>query len=141
MAKASLAKAPSAGLAAPRRASIGKPVKIKPAPDPLADVGYSGDLGTDQAREFTALDLAFKSDAKSEKRKHQQVIDSEFWVALCFESREQKETFLMAVDMIKHGDKYLDGNLFAKACNIELSHEAPPTKERGIDPKLAALAL
>lgn len=112
-----------------------------PLPDPLASVDYTGDLAEDGARELSALDKAFKENAKDEKRKHQKVIDTEYWVALCFESREQKEAFLQAVNLFAQGDKYLDGRLFAKRCNIALPDEAPPHRERGIDPKLAEIAL
>jgi hypothetical protein len=75
------------------------------------------------------------------RQKHQKVIDTEYWVALCFESREQKEAFLKAVNLFAQGDKYLDGRLFAQHCGIEIPNEAPPHRERGIDPKLAELAL
>lgn len=89
-------------------------------PDPLADVAYSGDLETDAAAELDALDSAFRDRKRREARRFTQATDSEFWVAVCFESREQKEAFLAAFDVARFGDKYLDGRKVAAALGVNL---------------------
>jgi len=90
------------------------------APDPLADVEYSDNLEVDAAAELTALLAAFKERRGVEDKRFQQATDSEFWTALCFQSREAKEAFLAATSTARLGDKYIDGHAFAKALGIDL---------------------
>lgn len=80
-----------------------------PEPDPLADVDYTGDIETDALAELDALDAAFRDRRRREDRRFKQATDSEFWIALCFPSREDKERFLRKHGLIDLGDKYLDG--------------------------------
>ena len=90
------------------------------APDPLAGVEYSESVESDSASELTALEAAFKERRGVEDKRFQQATDSEFWVALCFRSREAKEAFLAATSTSRLGDKYVDGHAFAKALGVDL---------------------
>lgn len=46
--------------------------------------------------------------------------DTEYWVCLCFASREEKEVFLDSTGLANIGDKYLDGADVAKLWEIPL---------------------
>lgn len=91
------------------------------APDPLADVEYTDDLAEDSARELTAMQSAYRDRAKAEAARFKDATDSEFWFAVCFTSREEKEAFLAAIKVNRRmmGDKYLDGRKLAQVLGIE----------------------
>ena len=73
------------------------------------------------AREvLTAAQQAFRSKTAKEKARFLDVTDSEFWVAFCFRTREQKEAFLAALSLLELGDKYVDGLAAARALAIRL---------------------
>jgi hypothetical protein len=81
----------------------------EPLPDPLAGVAQTDDLAADAAEELTALQAAYRERAKNEAGRFKAATDSEFWVAVCFKTREDKETFLQKQGLAQLGDKYLDG--------------------------------
>lgn len=62
----------------------------------------------------------FKARAKAEQDRRGTVTDSEFWVALCFETREQKEEFLRRIGAETEGDKYVDGLVVAQKMGVTL---------------------
>lgn len=96
---------------------------VAPAePDPLAEVEYTGDLEVDAESELDALQAAFRDRRRREDRRFKQSTDSEFWLALCFEDREQKEAFLSAFALSKMGDKYLDGRKVAAALGVNIQN-------------------
>jgi hypothetical protein len=89
-----------------------KPVVVEPIPD-----------GTHAARtadELSALDAAFKERKAKERARFQAATDSEYWFAVCFRSRAEKEAFLDALGLLDHGDKYLDGATFAEAIALHV---------------------
>lgn len=88
--------------------------------DPLADVEYSGNLQEDSKAELTALQRAYRQRAKAEASRFRAATDSEYWVALCFTSRGEKESFLAQAGLTHLGDKYIDGRAAARVFNIEL---------------------
>jgi hypothetical protein len=63
---------------------------------------------------------AFKKRRKDEAARIDNALDSEYWFAVCFLSREQKEAFLKALGWDSQGDKYLDGTLIAEKLGIVL---------------------
>jgi hypothetical protein len=69
---------------------------------------------------------AFMERAAKDKQRYLEATDSEFWVAVCFRSREQKEAFLSAVRWpgVEVDDKYISGEVIAKALGIAL----PPAR-------------
>lgn len=89
--------------------------------DPLAGVEYTDDLAADCRAEFQALDEAYRERAKREDERFVRATDSEFWFAVCFEDREEKEAFLRAakVRTAMLGDKYLRGRDLAAALGID----------------------
>lgn len=87
-------------------------------PDPLADVEYTDDLGADAAAELTALEQAYRNRARGENDRYRAATDSEFWFAVCFKSRDEKDRFLKASGLAKLGDKYLLGRAVADHLGI-----------------------
>ena len=87
----------------------------KGAPDPLADVEYSGDLEQDCERELSAMEQAYRDRARAEDKRFTNATDSEFWFAVCFRDRAEKDAFLAEFGVGRLGDKYVDGALLAKA--------------------------
>ena len=135
----------SVKLAGSRQSLLKKAPKLDPVPDPFNGIEYEGNVERDAKKEFTALEVAFKDDAKRERLAWVNAIDSEFWLTLCFRSRAQKEAFLAGLqarlEINFPGDKYCDGEILAAALGIELPTEEPQRQPRGTDPKLAELAM
>jgi len=98
----------------------GRRPKYTTEPDPLAAVEYTDDLGADAATEFTALEQGYRDRARAEASRFKRATDSEFWVAVCFTTREEKEAFLRAAGLAHLGDKYLDGRDVADVLDIDL---------------------
>lgn len=92
------------------------------AEDPLADVEYTDDLAVDAGNELSELQKGFKQRADAEKDRFIKATDSEYWFAVCFESRQEKEAFLKAARIGKKmmGDKYIDGQKLAKVLGIDM---------------------
>jgi hypothetical protein len=93
-----------------------------------------GDLPAEQYSEriLSEAEAAFKARAQAEQERFELATDSEYWMAVCFQSRRQKEQFLAALRE-KFGmggdseaDKYIDGWEFAKALGIVLERENVP---------------
>lgn len=117
---------------------------------PLADLTLSLDLTAIQtkrelakkdrvlrtAQDEAKLDEAargFRDRQKTEAKRLTAVTDSEYWFAVCFTTREQKEAFLKALhwDLATGGDdKYLDGVALAQKIGVVLPpaalHAVPP---------------
>lgn len=118
------------------------PDEADAVPDPLADVETTGDDEVDTAAEYSALLEGFKSRARGEEERKRLVTDSEYWVAICFETREQKEAFLAALDLLRHGDKYMDGYRVAEKFGVALPPaDVPYNAGKKPDKKLAGLVL
>ena len=94
--------------------------KINPLKDCLADVPITGKLDKDAKAELSAVLAAFKKRDKKEQVDKRAILDSEYWFCICFQSREQKDAFLKALDLFEHGDKYLDGQFVAKKLGIAI---------------------
>lgn len=103
--------------------SLSDMFKALPGPeaDPLADVTYSGDLEADCLAEFEALQTAFVDRRRQEDRRFRDATDSEYWVAVCFSSRAEKEAFLRAIPGPElASDKYVNGRELAHRLNLEM---------------------
>lgn len=80
----------------------------------------SGDPERDSEADLSELQAGFRKRAKDEGRRFEQATDTEYWACLCFQTREQKEAFLKALNLLAIGDKYLDGQEVAKVLGVEL---------------------
>lgn len=83
---------------------------------------------------------AFRSAASREDQRFLDATDSEYWVAVCFQTREQKEEFLRKALIAHLGDKYLDGMKVAQVMGIELTSRVPAMPNLRIDRRLVELA-
>ncbi|PMC76398.1 hypothetical protein [Brachybacterium sp. UMB0905] len=92
------------------------------SPSPIDGVQYSDNAEVDSAAELHALESAYIQRRKAEDKRKRDATDSEYWFAVCFESRAEKEAFLHAIGAKKrlHGDKYLRGRDLARLLNIDM---------------------
>lgn len=98
-------------------------LNAEPEPDPLANVEYTGDLPEDSRRELTALQQGFRDRAKREAERFRLATDSEYWIAVCFKTREDKEKFLRNAGLLAVGDKYMDGYAVARVLGVPMEDE------------------
>lgn len=98
-------------------------LNAEPAPDPLDEVEYSGDLPADARAELNAVQQGFRDRAKREEERFLLATDSEYWFVLCFKTREDKETFLRRAKLYAIGDKYLDGYAVARVLGVPMDDE------------------
>ncbi|MDP2369326.1 hypothetical protein [Rhodoferax sp.] len=122
--------------------ALAKGTKAETA-DPIGAIDYEN-LTNEQAagQEISATLAAFKARAKTEQERFEAATDSEFWLGVCFQTRAQKEAFLQGVNMLQHGDKYIDGELLAKRMGIALpAADVPYNVSARPDKKLAAMVL
>lgn len=85
----------------------------------------TGQADVDSLADMSDLLKSFKAKSAAENARFQDVTDSEYWIAVCFQSRAQKEAFLRALDLLADGDKYLDGELVAEKIGVKLDRQAP----------------
>ena len=114
-----------------------------PVPNPLDTVDYSaGDPEASSQEEASALLDGFRERANREAERFTLATDSEFWFAIGFQSREQKEAFMAAMQWLGYGDKYLNGCHIAEDSGIKLPQVklSDPTK-KPVDRRLDALAM
>lgn len=69
---------------------------------------------------------AFKKAANAEDRRFEDILDTEYWVCVCFESREQKNEFLRWLEGRGGGEdledeKHIDGLRVAEALGANLT--------------------
>lgn len=112
---------------------------LNPEEDPLVGVPYGQGIEADCKAEASALLSGFQQRAKQEHDRFLLAVDSEFWFAVCFHSREQKEAFLVAMGWLTIGDKYIDGTFLAKHLGITLPPVELANKKAKPDKKLQPL--
>lgn len=94
----------------------------------------TGNPEVDSRADLDAVQKGFRDRIKNENNRFELSTDSEYWFAACFQTREQKEAFLKALDLLVHGDKYIDGRLLAEKLGIELpAADVPYRAECKID--------
>ncbi len=86
--------------------------------DPLTTITYTGDLAADSLAELRAIHAALNAPPPTRPA---DVLDSPYWLAAYWPSREDKEQFLTASGLDVLGDKYLDGHQAARILGIDLS--------------------
>lgn len=91
------------------------------AVDPLADVEYTDNVEVDSAAELDALAKSFRGRRDAEAKRFEQATDSEYWFAVCFRTRADKDAFLAAIKATRLGDKYIDGHALARLLDVPLS--------------------
>jgi len=101
----------------------GEPVVLNSGPDPGQPLRIRAARNGDDA-ELDALAKGFRERTKREDERFRLATDSEYWFAVCFKSRADKDAFLAAARLMPVGDKYLDGYAVARTLGIEM-----PTNE------------
>ena len=94
--------------------------KVPATTDLLKHLKGGKNIEEETAEETSEVLKQFNKRHHDEQDRMKYVLDSEYWFCVCFQSRDQKERFLAAMDWAKHGDKYLDGTELAKQNKIEL---------------------
>lgn len=89
-------------------------------PGPLKGVGQSGEVERDAADEISAALRAIIEQKRAMREVYRTTTDPEYWFAVCFQSREQKEEFLRLAGWEEMGDKYLDGLRLAARLNVPI---------------------
>jgi hypothetical protein len=100
--------------------------------DPFENVVYTGDMEVDSAAEVSEVLQAIKREKAERRDRYRLLTDTEFWIAVCFQSREQKEEFLEKVGWLSLGDKYIDGLALAELVGVDVEPiplEAPAIKK------------
>lgn len=88
-----------------------------------------------------ALPNAFQDRASKEQDRRADATDSRYWVAICFQTRAEKEEFLIAsglADLALESD-YLDGADVAERLDVELTSPVPRWKDARPNRRLARL--
>jgi hypothetical protein len=89
------------------------------------------------AQQEVSVALQTILDEKNERRDaYRTMLDTEFWCAICFQSRAQKEQFLAGLGVLDLGDKYIDGLLVAERLGVPIEVVNLSAKEVRKAPKL-----
>ena len=104
--------------------------KLKEQPNPqfvdMDSIEYTENPELDSELELDAVAKGFRERAKNETNRFALATDSEYWACICFQTREQKDAFLKALNLFNLGDKYLDGQEVAEVLGIELPEADVP---------------
>ncbi len=119
-----------------------KPTGAPPIYDTEPEFGAEATIPEVQAaEEVSELLKGFRERAAREQTRYEDATDSEYWVAVCFQTREQKDEFLQKSGLLSLGDKYLDGLKVARKLGISIESPTPPMPKLRIDRRLAQLAV
>lgn len=108
----------------------------EPTPNPLAKLELDGSPEDRAEGEVSAVLQHILDEKKLRRDQYRTMLDHEFWVALCFQNREQKERFLELVGWTDLGDKYIDGLKVAERLDVPIEPENLPLKDVRPAPKL-----
>ena len=98
-----------------------------------------GDPGEEQKsveQKVAEVKTGFMARANGEAKRTELVTDSEFWCCLCFETREQKNAFLVATGFGEADDKYVDGRVVARKMGIDPGAKVQWPKTKGLSDRL-----
>lgn len=101
----------------------------------------TGNAEVDSLADLDEIKRGFRERAKAENSRFRSATDSEYWFAVCFHTREQKERFLRAMEWIQFGDKYLPGDEIAKLQGVDLPASSLSATLPKIDKDYAGLSL
>lgn len=98
-------------------------------PNPLDRLDLSDDPEEAAEQEVSAALQHILDEKKKRRDAYRDMLDHEFWFAICFQNRRQKDEFLKAVGWDKIGDKYLDGLKVAAALEVPIEPVNLPVKD------------
>lgn len=108
---------------------------------PLAGLEPTGDVEEDCKRELAVVKTSFQERKATEEARRKKATDSEYWVCLCFQTREQVEEFMRNCEHPRPDEKYVDGVKFARRIGKGVTIDATPYGQAKIDPKWSKLAM
>lgn len=111
-----------------RKLAQRKLLRANPVPKYLDMPEPTGDAEIDSMADLDEVQSGFRKRAADESNRFALATDTEYWACLCFQTREQKEAFLAALDILKFGDRYLDGQEVAKQLGVALPKADVPYK-------------
>lgn len=123
-----------AAIQRPQRVQVQRPQRVPPGmmppafdtlfepddDDPLDGLADLGDIQANADRELDITLAELLAQRRQQKERWRTTNDDEFWFAVCFQSRQQKEEFLAAAGVAELGDKYLDGLRFAAHFGVHI---------------------
>jgi hypothetical protein len=92
-----------------------------PMPQYVEMPEITGDAELDSINDLNAIHAGFRARSKDESKRFQLATDSEYWVCVCFQTKDQKNEFLKKSGLISIGDKYLDGKMVANRLGIDIA--------------------
>lgn len=105
---------------------------------PIEDHEHLSHEDAESAR-LAELHKGFRERMKAESARRELATDTEFWLCIVFQDRNQKDQFLAGSGWIGLGDKYLDGERLAQLVGVAVDKSFITYNIGGADPKLAAL--
>jgi len=99
---------------------------------PLAGIEYPGDIQGDANAEISEILRQIIDRKKAQAERFRITDDPEYFICICFQSRDQKADFLQKVGWIDQGDKYINGLEVARRMGVKLEViPLEPPKLRG----------
>jgi hypothetical protein len=123
--------------AAKRDAAQRKVLKENPLPTYVEMPELTGDAEADSKADLDSLMTGFRKRAADESTRFALAVDGGYWAALCFQTREQKDAFLRALNIqdLGNAECYFDGCAVAKRLGIALPDADVPYNTGGkLDP-------
>lgn len=99
----------------------------------------SGDSAGGNVDNIEKVLSAFQTRAKTEQKRFEKATDSEYWVCVCFQTRDEKESFLKNAGLLECGDKYLDGWDVAEKLGVKFEREVEGFGKLKVDRKYKGL--
>jgi len=102
----------------------------EPLENPLDSLEYPGDdVEADATAEVSEVLRTIIEERRARRDQYRLMVDTEYWVCLCFQSRQQKDEFLEAVGWVDLGDKYLNGLEVAGRMGVTIEPIDLPARE------------
>lgn len=107
-------------------------------PDPGANEPQDEEI---PGEKLPRLRTAFEQRTQREHDRFHDAVDSEFWVAFCFQTRAQKEEFLLKLGILESldADKYVDGLEAARVLGVKIESPSPVWREAKASKRLSDL--
>lgn len=109
--------------------------------DPAEDLPeFQNDTQHPLPDDLHKLKASLSDQIRQDTARFQAATDTEYWFCVQFDSREQKEAFLKAMNWLDLGDKYLYGDDVAERQGIDLPDAYVPFVPEKPDPALNSIA-
>ncbi len=105
------------------------------ADNPLDMLDYPADLEGKARAELDAVQSFIRDERKVKRDAYRVLVDHEYWLCICFQSRAQKEEFLAKAGWADLGEKYVDGLALAELLGVDVRPVPLTTKAAPKSPK------